>query len=288
MPNDDSSSGGLSAKLVGVVVIPSFLVGLGIGVFGGVMAAKNGGPVTLNMEVAGNKIGVDVKGSQITLAEFIDGLEAKEPKGFAAELQAHGFYRVPSVEAATALRQVVETDDTREFVQLIRGILFDLAGPFRRPETLLDAPDDRVISALSDLFDRKPASPVLVKLWEESLNWTGIFSMRKINISILEDKTLRKGVGATCAGSILLDRDNQVSTSEEGAGFTTLHITEKRPCSPTSPLEMLAGKAAVVWMSPLDMSALIEAETPTSTKKNELRATLFPMPIYLTSPAGPQ
>jgi hypothetical protein len=281
----DSGSGGLGAKLISVVVIPSFLVGLGVGVAGGVMAAKNGGPLNLTIEVGGTKMGVDVKESQISLTEFFNRLESQEPKGFATELQAHGFYRVPSVEAATALRQVEETDDTREFVQLVRGILYDLAGPFKRPETLLDAPDDRVISALNDLFERKPASPVLVKLWEESLNWTGIFSMRKINISIREDKTLRKGIGATCAGSILLDRDNQVSADDEGAGVT-LRIVERRPCSPTSPLEMLAGKATIVWISPLDVSVLTEASA--LTKGNELRATLFPMPIYLTSPADPQ
>jgi hypothetical protein len=287
MPNNDGGSGGLSGKLVNVVVIPSFLVGLGIGVAGGVMAAKNGGPVNLQIEVGGTKMGVDVKGSQITLTEFIDRLESQQPKGFAAELQAHGFYRVPSVEAATALRLVEETDDTREFVQAVRGILYDLAGPFRRPATLLDAPDDRMISALTDLFERKPASPVLAKLWEESLNWSGIFSMRKINISIREDHSLKKGIGATCAGSILLDRDTQVSSSDEGQGFT-LHIVGRKPCTPTSPLEMLAGEAATVWVSPLDMSALAEVKTSSSTKDHELRATLFPLPTYLTNLAEPQ
>jgi hypothetical protein len=293
MSTSGSRAEGLSAKLVSLVVVPSFLLGLGVGVAGGVIAAKKGGPVDFTIEVGGNKIGVDVKESQITLTEFINHLESEEPKGFATVLQAHGFYRVPSIEAAKALRQIEETEDTREFVQLVRGILYDLAGPFKRPETLLDAPDDRVISALNDLFDRKPASPVLAKLWEESLNWTGIFSVRKISISIREDKTLRKGIGATCAGSILLNRDSQVSADEEGGGFT-LHIAETRPCSPTSPLEMLAGKAAAVWISPHDMSALTEPNTSTEphtstpTKENDLRGTLFAMPIYLTTPSEPQ
>jgi hypothetical protein len=100
-----------------------------------------------------------------------------------------------------AMRDIEETEATRDAVRAVRTMLYDLAGPFARPATFLEARDDRVLLAIDDLYEHNPASPVVAKLWEMSLDMKGIFEPRDIRISIREDKSLASGVAATCAGT---------------------------------------------------------------------------------------
>jgi hypothetical protein len=127
-----------------------------------------------------------------------------------AVLRTHHLYLVPSAEAAGALREIEETEAKRDFARGVRAALYDLAGPFSRPRTFLEAHDDRVLSAFDDLL---PSSPLVTKLWEMSLNLEGIFVPREINVSIHEDHALKKRIAAAYAGSVLL---NKICSSGSG------------------------------------------------------------------------
>jgi hypothetical protein len=235
-------------------------------------------------EGQGAKVELTFTESRVELTEILDKLlkqtEDNDSKRRLALgiLQAHGFYRVPSTEAAVALRGVVETDATRDFVRAVRATLYDLAGPFSRPTTFLEARDDRVLLALDDLLQHNPSSPLVAKLWEMSLDWKGIFFPRSINVSILEDSTLKKGTAATCAGSVLLSKAAQLSARN---GFLDIQLDEAKPCEPTSPESLLAGNVATIWISPADRNELVGEEV--SPNDRRLEGILSPLPKHLSS-----
>jgi len=190
-------------------------------------------------------------------------------------LQDHGFYHIPSDSAAAALRDIKETETTQKFLQSIRQLLYDLAGPFSRPTTFMEASDDRLLGALDDLADKKPSSPLVAKLWEMSLDWKGIFHPRTVSVTINEDESLQKKVAATCAGSILLEKSAQVS-NEQQDGLTSVTISKAKPCPATSTEDLLAGKPIQIWLSTADMEAL-QKDTSSEKPKN-LKGILVPAP----------
>jgi hypothetical protein len=171
-----------------------------------------------------------------------------------------------------------ETDGTRDFARAVRATLYDLAGPFSRPATFLEARDDRLLLALDDLLQTNPSSPLVAKLWEMSLDWKGIFFPRSISVSIHVDNSLKKGIAATCAGSVLLGKAAQVTAK---SGFIDVQLNDAKSCEPTSAENLLAGKGAAVWVSPADMNDLIgDGVYPKDTK---LEGALSPLPKHLSS-----
>ena len=156
-------------------------------------------------------------------------------------------------------------------------MLYDLAGPFSRPATFRDVQDSRVLLALHDLYELQPASPVVAKLWEMSFELEGVFAPREISVLIHEDKNLRNGSAATCAGNVLLDKAGLVRTIEDR--LVGLRINEARVCPATSPEALLAGKATKLWISPTDMVNLTGEAI--STNKNGINAKLIPLPKNL-------
>jgi hypothetical protein len=187
---------------------------------------------------------------------------------------------LPSIEAVTALSEIEETDSSRKFMRAVRALLFDLKGPFSRPTTFSEAPDDRVLDAIDDLLEREPSSPLVAKLWEMSLEMNGVFALRDVKVSIREDKSLKSRVAATCNGSILLGRVGVLRTDEEKQPIE-VRVDEARPCAPTSPQGLLAGKSTLLYISPSDMNDLIGSGL--STNDDELHATLMPLPRNLST-----
>jgi hypothetical protein len=243
-------------------------------------------PGGFNVEAQGQ--GVTIKlafdDSRVDLSEFLGQLLKKAESGTDADrhlvssiLQAHGFYRIPSPEAAAELRGIKETETTRDFVRAVRSTLYDLEGPFLRPTTLLDA-DDRLLDAIDDLYQQKPASSLVTKLWEMSLDMKGIFEPRDIKISIWEDKSLASGVAATCTGTIWLGRVGLIRIEDEGHWIGP-RIEVPRACG-TSADEPHENNKTRVWLSPTDMNNLIGNETFGSGQ--ELRAILTPLPRNLS------
>ena len=152
------------AVIVGIVVV--------VAIFfrpGGFSVVAQGQGTSLEFKFSDSR--VDLGDILDQLLKQADGAadHATKRRLIALTLQAHGFYSVPSIEAVRTLREIEETDSTREFVRAVRTMLYDLAGPFSRPATFLDAPDDRILLAIDDLFERKPSSPLVAKLWEMSL-----------------------------------------------------------------------------------------------------------------------
>jgi hypothetical protein len=213
--------------------------------------------------------------SRIDLSDFLGQLFKKAENGTEADrdvlsgiLQAHGFYLIPSRQAADKLREIKETETTRDFIHAVRSTLYDLQGPFQRPETFLDA-DDRVLDAIDDLYKQKPASPLVTKLWEMSLDFKGVFELRDVRISVLEDKSLSSGVAATCTGKVWLGHNGLIRMDDKGPGIG-VRIGMPRPCA-----------IPRVWLSPSDMNNLIGEETLGSGQ--ELQAILTPLPMNLSA-----
>jgi hypothetical protein len=283
MAANSDRSARIRATVVGFIAV----------ILGGIVAIAilyRPGSFSVVAKSQGNSIELTFAESRVDLNEILDRLlsqtagndteATKRRRLIAGILQAHGFYHIPSEDAVLALRGIHESDSTRPFIRAVRGMLYDLAGPFSRPATFLEAPDDRVLLALNDLLDRNPASPLLARLWEESLDFKGIFSPREISIVIREDRYLSSGVAATCAGSILLNRTGQVINGDLSV---PLRFARTKPCSPTSAEDMLAGKVASVWISQHDMHALTDTETTTLARESGLQAKLVPLPVYLTA-----
>ena len=259
------------AAIVGIVIVVAILF-------------RPGGFSVVAQGQGNNKLEFTFSDSRVDLGEILDQLlkQADESSDHMAKrrlvaltLQARGFYSLPSIEAVRALREIKETDQTREFVRAVRAMLYDLDGPFARPATFAAAPDARVLSGIDDLFEREPSSPLLAKLWEMGLEMNGVFALRDIQVSLREDKSLKHRVAATCHGSILLGRVGVLRADEEKQPIE-IRVEEGRPCAPTSPEGLIAGKGTPVWISPSDLNDLIGGAAPTADK--ELHATLMPLP----------
>ena len=242
------------------------------------------GAFTVVAEGQGASIKLNFADSRVDLSELLDKLLEETGSGADAEpkrrlvlsiLQSHHLYRIPSVEAVTAIRGLEETGATRDVMRAMRAMLYDLAGPFARPETFLEAPDDRLLLAIDDLYERNPASPVVAKLWELSLDMKGIFEPRDIKISIREDRSLPSGVAATCAGNVWLGRVGLIRMEDEGQAISP-RIDIAKACG-VSTGEPQREKKSQVWLSPGDRNNLIGNET----SGKELEAILTPLPKTL-------
>jgi hypothetical protein len=280
------SSKPLNSKLLALIVVSIAAV---VGVVLVVATLFRSGGFSVVAQGQGNSIEFKFSESRVDLNQVLDKLLAKQKDGDAdtasrqrivsSILQAHGYYYVPSEEVISYLRRMKETDDTRQFIQAVRGLLFDLAGPFSRPATFLNAPDARVLLALDDVYKRNPANPLIAALWEMSLDLKGIFSLRQVNVAVREDKSLKEGTAATCAGSLLLDKVAIVNSS--GERLIGVRVAEPKPCEPTSAENMLAGKETALWVSAADMSNLIGAAPALAAGK--IQAKLVPIPKRLAA-----
>jgi hypothetical protein len=295
MPTNDRIAKGTAGNLTIVAWVVATIV---IGAVTAVALLHRSGAVTIDAKSGGNSFSFKVAESRIDfnglleclLSEQLsdkcktllgqpdagDGARRRVVRGI---LQDHGFYYIPSDSAVTALRDIKETENTQAFVQSVRQLLYDLAGPFSRPATFMDASDDRLLLALDDLAERKPSSPLVAKLWEMSLDWKGIFHPRSVNVVIKSDDALKPNVAATCAGSILLEKSAQVLNERSDTGISIV-ISKSKPCAATSTENLLAGKPTEIWISETDVSALRKNAAPENSK--DMKGILVPAPSNFT------
>lgn len=268
----------LVAVVVGAVVIVATLYRSGS--FSVVAQSQGLGSVELKFDQ-----------SQVSLSDILDRLLSEQPGNgvdpvarrrlISNILQAHDFYYIPSDDAVAALRRMKDTKNNQEFMRAVRGLLYDLTGPFSRPDTFMEAPDGRLLQALDDLYKRNPASPLAVALWEMNLNLQGIFNPRTINASIQVDPGLGEGVAATCSGSLLLEKVGilqLVVKNDEPQPMIKVFIQKSRMCELTRAEDLLAGKETTVWVSPSDMKNLV---IDSSSTTNGVHAKLLPQPAAL-------
>jgi hypothetical protein len=126
----------------------------------------------------------------------------------------------------TALRGIEEKGDV---ARALRTMLYNLEGSFKSPMTFSGA-DERLVTALNELCEQDPESPVITKLWENSLDFKGIFQLRDIQVSLREDASLPSGVGATCPDDILFKKSGAIRIDREGGGMISLRIDQARFC----------------------------------------------------------
>jgi len=291
MPSKSHAAGGFSERTLGLLLFGTAII-VGVVVLTAIFFRSGGFSVVA--EGQGAKLELKFDESRVDLNQILEQMLKQAEAGpdaaskrllVASILQAHGFYPIPSTAAADALRRMEETDATHDFARAVRTMLYDLAGPFARPLTFQDAPDARVLLAIDDLYERNPTSPVVAQLWQMSLEMKGIFEPRDIAISIREDKTLRKGVAATCAGSILLGKVGQIRTSEDGR-LISPRVDVPRACGSATSEAAPVERKERVWLSTTDMNDLIANATSGASK--ELPATLTPLPKNLSPEDRPQ
>lgn len=242
----------------------------------------------ITAEAAGQTIMFDFADDRIDLTTVLDRLLSEEPADDAdaasnrdiveSVLQKNNFYYIPSLDAATAIRRISESESTQEFMRAVRAILYDLRGPFSRPATFMEA-DDRLVKALNDLYEENPASPLLTELWEMSIELKGMFSLRRINVTIKEDESLPAGIAGTCVGSILLDHAGLIIVDHGPAIQTRLERGE--PCTAASSERLLSGERITVSISSGDMRKLTEGTT--IPDGGTLGASLIPLPRSLSN-----
>lgn len=248
------------------------------------------GAFTIVAEGQGASIKLDFADSRVDLSELLDKLLKQADSGEKRSLvfsilQAHQFYFIPSVEAVTALRTIEEKSDA---ASALRKMLYNLEGPFKSPVTFSEA-DARLVTAFNELYKLDPESPVLTKLWEDSLDFKGIFQLRAIKVSLREDARLPSAVAAACAGSIWLDKIGLISIEDGGPTIGT-RIDVPMPCG-ASAGDPQAGKEFRIWLAPKDMATLIGHRTSwasgettgvarngTSSIAKELGGFLIPLP----------
>jgi hypothetical protein len=291
MPPHTGHAKGTGRSVTAVAAIVATLV---IGAVTTIAIMNRSGGVTLDLKSGSNSIAFNVAENRINFNELLECLlseqlsenckkllgqsganDSSRRRVIRNILEDHGFYSIPSDSAVIALREIKETEGTRAFIRSVRQLLYDLVGPFSRPATFMEAPDDRLLLALDDLAERKPSSPLLAKLWEMSLDWKGIFYPRSVNVVIEGDDTLTPKVAATCAGSVLLEKSAQV-LNEQGDSGTSVIISKSKPCAAPSTENLLAGKPAMIWMSESDMETLLKGA---ALKNHEgLKGILVPAP----------
>jgi len=290
MPSKDQGSGHLNVKLGALITI---VIGVIVGTVLVIAIFYRSGSFSIVAQSQGiGEIKVQFDKSQVSLSDVLDSLLAEQP-GSAVDfekrrrlisniLQTHGFYYIPSDDAVAALRRMKETKTTREFMHAMRSLLYDLTGPFSRPDTFIEAPDGRLLQALEDLYDRNPSSPLAVALWEMNLNVKGIFNPRTVNASIQVDKSLAERVAATCNGSPLLQKIGIVQLEVKGDGpqpMIKVFIQKPRMCETIKPQDMLAGKETTIWISESDMNNLIISKEMVGN--SGVRAKVLPQAMTL-------
>jgi hypothetical protein len=244
----------------------------------------------------GQSVSFSFEDNRIDLSKLLDQLlSGQAPEGTEESvtkqdlvkdvLRKHGFYPVPSGEAVTAIRKIDPDDENaREFVRDMRRMLYDLAGPFARTATLAEADDDRLLEAFDDLYAEHPANPLVVKLWEMSLQSTGFQGFKTIPaITVQIDRGLSKGVGATCIGSILLDKVSLILAENQIQPVQVL-LSKSKPCTATSSADLLKGEGAQIWISQEDMDVMFE--NPAMRGRSSFTAQIVPFPKHLLN-SGP-
>lgn len=196
------------------------------------------------------------------------------PELLKQELAAHGYYFLPSREAAAWIRSLDKdkVDDTNEFANSLRSVLYDLAGPFAEPWTFQGATDDRLLKALEDL---KPSSPLIAQLWVWSLEWKPIF-YPEINVVVKTGESLERGHAAACMGAILADKD--IYLRDQSSEHTTTVSVDNldAQCQGLSASELLSAKPETVWLSKSDYDDVHDNSSGATPSSLHVIGRVFP------------
>lgn len=194
-----------------------------------------------------NRVEFDFQGDNKSLEAILDEMLNEAGPVVISVLAQHGFLRFPSRDLAERIRQLQIAEEKREVVDFaiaIRTMLYDLKGPFARPQTFREASDDRILDALDDLSDD---SPIRATLWQMQLNWQGIFTPPPLTLLARESHSLSELEAAVCVGSVLLDKRLMISGPK---GLVQVHVNQSRlGCNARKGTDLLAGEAEEIWVA---------------------------------------
>lgn len=248
------------AATIGLIAVAVIFGGLGY------VAIRQDRPVNIALGEQSITIGGGAKFEDV----LEEALKTNEERT-SGLLEDYGYYQIGGEELVRALRAFDVADFRRisdpegslepaelrraEFRRELLDMVGDLDGPFQTPGTLWAA-TEKFKNAITDLenamFEVKEASPLLVWLWEKSIDREELFKKRVFKATVrpasgrFEEEHV---IVAACAGNPFKDRMIQLFTPNLGGSVLaplTIDISRMRCDEPDPPLaRMLTGDEAI-------------------------------------------
>lgn len=221
-PKDTTPNGKLSIWTTFATHLLVLIIGGGLGYL--LLQGDKPGEITFS-PTNGITIKLDANDS---LASVLDKATQTDPAAVNGILESRRYFRLDSERLVTQLSEIdTRTEKSVKIANRLRHMLWDLKGPFRRPETLRGA-DSRMLAALDDLnqplADGTEPSDFLVALWEQYIDQGGIFLQRlfpttiKLVLHAPEDKPK---IYACSGGALRAGRVIEIFT-ETGTTMATI------------------------------------------------------------------
>ena len=218
----------------------------------------------------------------------------KDPRTVEALLGTYDFYKLTSPELVDALARLdAAAPPNAAVTHGMRELLWNLAGPFERPGTLVGA-DERLIGALDEL-EATPGgtSKLFAGIWQRSLDRTGLFRPRSFNAEVVR---LWGGAAAppgqvfvySCPGNVLVGKQTTLWTEGERAGAVTGLIVDdlqRFDCGNAGKTveEMLAGQPARLAVDGATFGNLLGATDASAALPPRIEAKFRVHPKELTA-----
>jgi hypothetical protein len=139
-------------------------------------------PFEISLDKEG-KVTIEARSGD-SFAMILDSMLGKDLGSVEGALNARGFYRLSSPQLVDALARIdTAAPPNAGVTQGMRELLWNLAGPFKRPGTFAGA-DERLIGALEEL-ETHPTSKLFAGIWERSLERTSIFRPRSFGADVM-------------------------------------------------------------------------------------------------------
>jgi hypothetical protein len=238
----------LSNRLAIVVPLVALVVGAGITY----MILATGATGKIKIEPNGT-ISVDLEPND-SFSDVLDKTVTADQEAANGVLESRGYYQLTSDRLVTILSEIdTDTDEGAMIARRLRQMLWNLEGPFRRPETLSGA-DGRMVQALDDLdgaiAGADEASDLLATLWEQNLDQRGIFLQRQFpaSIKIVERAPIGEPRIYACSGGPLeVGRVIEIFTEIGSAMAPIEHSPALFSCDdrPISTRQLLTGKVTI-------------------------------------------
>lgn len=232
------------------IVVPLVALVVGAGITYMILATGATGKIKIEPTGA---ISVDLDPND-SLSDVLDKAITTDREATDGILESRGYYQLTSDRLVTVLSEVdTDTDEGAMVARRLRQMLWDLKGPFRRPETLSGA-DRRMMQALDDLdkaiADADEASDLLATLWERNLDQRGIFLQRQFpaSIKMVERAPIGEPRIYACSGGPLeVGRVIEIFTEIGSAMAAIEHNPALFSCDdrPISTRQLLTGKVTV-------------------------------------------
>ncbi|HSK38350.1 MAG TPA: hypothetical protein VK943_01150, partial [Arenibaculum sp.] len=259
-----------------------------------ILLARSSG-VDIVAEAGGQKFEVHFGEDEITLVNALDRiLEPVRNPGDDNEwerrlllniLSTYDLYQLRSEQMIAA----IERSSEGELRKKLLNMLYSLRGPFMRPETFYGVTDDRIADALEDLYQSNPDSPLIQRLWEASVELTGIFKLRRIPGIARRGATIASGEASACPGSVLEGKNVLLQPMQSSNGFTPAVRLSVNAAAPlVVDCGTRRGEHERIWLSPETFNDLFaHAEADPEQGGFSVGVWILPRQLALPAPVPP-